>query len=147
MHVYIRLQKGWRWFIEIKILTTLSPPQPPLPLIFYLDSVKNTTWPWLTSCWMIRSWQPGSTGSGRSWTPCWFRISMSSSSRTPRPPLKAPPRDSRNHLPAPLLKILVENSQDALPFLPPATLQDVARAYVFPWKENWDQFLKHELPL
>lgn len=68
---------------------------------------------------MIRSWQPGSTGSGRSWTPCWFRISINSS-RTPRPPLKAPPRDSRNHLPAPLLKILVENKPGCSPLLTPS---------------------------
>lgn len=46
---------------------------------FYVDSVKNMTWPWLTSCWMIRSWQRGNTESGSSWTLCWSRTCTSSS--------------------------------------------------------------------
>lgn len=66
-------------------------------------------WPWLTSCWMTRSWQPGNTESGKSWTPCWSRTSISSSGlRLPLMTLMTPPRNSRNHLLLPVLKIPFE---------------------------------------
>lgn len=64
------------------------------------------TWPWLTSCWMIQSWQPENTGNGRSWTPYWSRTSISSGHLCL--PLKAPPRDLRSHLPLPVLNILFD---------------------------------------
>lgn len=89
------------------------------------------TSPWLTSCWMIRSWQPPSTGSGRSWTLCWFRTSITSS-RTPRLPQKAPRRAVRAHILLPPSKILFENKPEfSIPSWLQATLQDAARAYIF----------------
>lgn len=74
------------------------------------------TWPWLTSCWMIRSWQPENTGSGSWWTPYWSRTSISSSGSL-RLPMRAPPRDSRNHLLLPMLKILFEDKPTFSPLL------------------------------
>lgn len=57
--------------------------------VFFPASAKNTIWLWSTSCWMIQSWQPGSTESGRSWTPCWSRTSISSRYlRTLKSPLR-----------------------------------------------------------
>lgn len=133
--------KGWRWFIEVKIAITSHPPLSLCLFLFSdLDSVKNTTWPWLTSCWMIRSWQPENTGSGRSWTPCWSRTSISNISRgePPRLPPKAPPR---NHLPLPALKILFENKPGCSPLLSYPSGNSSRRCEsltFFLAKENWN---------
>lgn len=104
------------------------------------------TWLWLTSCWMTPSWRPGNTGSGRSWTPCWSRT-CTSSSRTPRRPLKASPWDSRNHLPLPLLKILFENKPESSPLLTPSNSSRWCQSFHCPWKGNLGPIPQHQLPL
>lgn len=84
--------------------------------VFFLASAKNTIWLWSTNCWMIQSWLPVSTESGRSWTPCWSRTSIiiSRNLRT----LKSTPRNSRTLALLTVLKILFEQK----PGLPPSLL-------------------------
>lgn len=79
---------------------------------------------------MIRSWQPQSTGSGRSWTLCWFRTSITSS-RTPRLPRKAPRRAVRARLPPPPSKILFENKPEFSPLLTPSNTSRCCKSLHF----------------
>lgn len=82
---------------------------------------------------MIRSWQPQSTGSGRSWTLCWFRTSITSS-RTPRLTRKAPRRAVRARLPPPPSKILFENKPEFSPLLTPSNTARCCKSLRFSFK-------------
>lgn len=102
--------------------------------VFFSASAKNMIWPWSTNCWMILSWQPGSTESGRSWTHCWSRTSIISSRylRT----LKLPPRNSRTPALLTVLRILFEQKPGLLPSLWQCRPNPVPEASSLPAKDK-----------
>lgn len=109
------LQKAERWFIEVKIAITSHPPLSLCLFLFSdLDSVKNTTWPWLTSCWMIRSWQPENPQVEGHEHPADPGHLSATSAGEPHVCLKASPQETTFLCPC-SRKFYLRTSQDALP--------------------------------